>query len=148
RATPASRLSAAVTPSIVFVASANAPLHLQLDESVQLDGVLQRQLLRDRLDEAAHDHRRRLVLAETATHEVEELLLADLRDRRLVPDVRRVLLDLDVRERVRARRVVDQKRVALDVRLRARRTLVDLDQPTVRGAARPLRDRLRDDLRR
>src|SRR5690606_37141047 len=59
-------------------ASANAALHLQLDQSVQLDRVLQRQLPRDRLDEAAHHHRRRLLLGQPPAHQVEELLLADL----------------------------------------------------------------------
>ena len=40
--------------------------HLELDQAVQLDGVLHRQLLRDRLDEAVHDHRGRLLLGEAA----------------------------------------------------------------------------------
>src|SRR5690606_13439202 len=120
-------------------ASAAAALHLQLDQSVQLDGLLQRQLPRDRLDEPAHHHRRRLLLGQPPAHQVEELLLADLRDRRLVPHVRRALLDLDVRERVRARRVVQQQRVTLHVRLRATGALVHLAQATVRRAARPPR---------
>src|SRR5918911_1464322 len=62
------------------------PFHLQLDQPVHLDRVLERELLRDRLDEAAHDHRRGLGLGEPARHQVEELLFADLRDRRLVAD--------------------------------------------------------------
>jgi hypothetical protein len=44
-----------------------------------------------------------LLLGEAAAHQVEELLLADLRDRRLVADRRRRLLDLDVRVGVGAR---------------------------------------------
>src|SRR5690606_36865757 len=100
------------------------------------------------LDEAAHDHRARLLLREPAAHQVEELLLADLRDRRLVTDARALLLDLDVREGVRPGRIVQQQRVALDVRLRVVRTLVDLAQATVGRAARTLRDRLRYDARR
>src|SRR3972149_388822 len=35
---------------------ADRTLHLQLDEAVELDGVLHRQLLDDRLDQAADDH--------------------------------------------------------------------------------------------
>src|SRR3954452_22673093 len=58
--------------------------HLELDEPVELQGILHRQLARDRLDEAAHDHRHRLVLGHAARHEIEELVLADLADRRLV----------------------------------------------------------------
>src|SRR5690606_13585553 len=107
-------------------ASADAPLHLQLDQSVQLHRVLQRQLLRHGLDEPAHHHRRGLLFRQTPAHQVEELLLADLRDRRLVPHVRGGLLDLDVREGVRTRRLVQQQRVALHVRLRVPRALVHL----------------------
>src|SRR5215218_6796447 len=57
-------------------ALADGAFHLELDQPVHLDRVLQRQLLRDRLDEAGDDHRRSLGLGETARHEVEELLLA------------------------------------------------------------------------
>src|SRR5690606_26234680 len=64
--------------------SADGPLHLELDEAVELQGVLHRQLTGDRLDEAAHDHRHRLRLRETTGHEVEELVLTHLGDGGLV----------------------------------------------------------------
>src|SRR6478609_2256376 len=83
--------------------SANGAFHLQLDQAVHLDGVRERELLRDGLDEARHDHGARLGLGEAATHEVEELLLADLRDRRLVPELDVRLVDLDVGIRGRSR---------------------------------------------
>src|SRR5262245_53167051 len=117
----AARSSAPSVPPFAFrltrsaTASANTPLHLELDQPVELDRVLERQLLRDRLDEAADDHRGRLFLAHAAAHEIKKLLLADLRDARLVADVGRALLDLDVRIGVRARGLVDEQRVALDV---------------------------------
>src|SRR5690606_30078957 len=57
--------SYAAAPARV-IASADTALHLQLDQPVQLHRVLQRQQLRDRLDEAAHDHRRRLLLRQAA----------------------------------------------------------------------------------
>ena len=66
---------------------------------------------------------RRLRLGEPARHQVEELLLADLRDRRLVADVDVVLVDLDVRVGVGARLLVEDQRVADDLRLRAVRAL-------------------------
>src|SRR5690606_33381795 len=140
--------SYAPTGAGAVTALANAALHLQLDQSVQLDVVLQRQQLSDRLNEATHDHRARLLFRQASAHQIEQLLRTDLRDRRLVTDARTLLLDLDVRERVRARRLVQQQRVALDVRLRVLRTIVDLAETTIRRAAGPLRDRLRDDLRR
>src|SRR5918999_603970 len=49
---------------IALVALADTALHLQLDEAVHLDRVLERQLLGDRLDEPGHDHRARLRLGE------------------------------------------------------------------------------------
>src|SRR4051794_17416009 len=62
------------------VALANRALHLELDQAVHLDRVLHRQLLDDRLDEAVDDQLRRLLLGDAVRLEVEELLLADLRD--------------------------------------------------------------------
>src|SRR3954447_6126504 len=130
------------------VALANRALHLQLDEAVHLDRVLHRQLLDDRLDEAVDDQLRRLLLAQPVGHEVEELLLADLRDRRLVADVDIVLADADRRVGVRAALLVEEERVADDLRLRAVRALGDLEQAAVRGAPAVLRDRLGEDVRR
>src|ERR687888_1085972 len=105
------------------VASANRALHLQLDQPVHLHGVLHRQLLDDRLDESVDDELAGLVLGDAVGHEVEELLLADLRDRRLVTDVDVVLADADGRVGVRARVLVQQQRVAHDLRARAVRAL-------------------------
>src|ERR1700754_3443760 len=61
------------------VTSANGTLHLELDEAVHLDRVLHRELLDDRLDEAVDDQLAGLVLRDPARHQVEELLLPDLR---------------------------------------------------------------------
>ena len=97
---------------------ADGAFHLELDQPVHLDGVLHRQLLDERLDEAGDDHARGLGLGEAAAHQVEELLLADLRDARLVADVDVVLVDLDVRVGVGARLRVEDQGVADDVRLR------------------------------
>src|SRR5947208_3920281 len=77
----------------VGASSTDRTLHLQLDQPVHLDRILERQFLRDRLDEAGHDQRRGLRLGETARHQVEELLLPDLGHSRLVADVDLVLVD-------------------------------------------------------
>src|SRR6185312_7623284 len=129
------------------VALANGPLHLQLDQAVHLDRVLHRQLLRDRLDEAVDDQLGRLLLRDPVGLEVEDLLLADLRDGRLVADVDVVLADADRRVGVRARGLVEQQRVADDLRPRAVRALRDLEQPAVGAAPAVLRDRLGEDVR-
>ena len=55
--------------------SADGADHLQLNEAVELDCVLHRQLLGDRLDEAVDDHRCRLVLGEAAGAHIEELIV-------------------------------------------------------------------------
>src|SRR5579862_9026951 len=60
--------------------------HLKLDEAVEFDGIFHRQFLGDRLDETVDDHGIGVVLAQTAAHEVEQLLLTDLRDGGLVAD--------------------------------------------------------------
>src|SRR6056297_3100047 len=120
-------------------------LHLEFDEPVELDGVLDRQLLRDRLDEPRDDHLFRVVVVETARLEVEDVLVADLADGRLVGDVDLRLVDLRVRHRVRRRLVVEHQRVALHGRRGVLRAVRDVDEPAVVGAAAVLRDRLRLD---
>src|SRR5215212_1361491 len=127
--------------------SANGALHLELDQPVHLDRVLHRELLDDRLDEAVDDQLAGLVLVDAAAHQVEELLLADLGDRRLVADVHVVLADADRRVGVRARVLVEQQRVADDLRARAVGALGDLEQPAVGGAPAVLGDRLGEDVR-
>src|SRR4051812_41693301 len=144
----AARSGRAASHAGVVVALANGALHLELDEAVHLDRVLHRQLLDDRLDEAVDDQLRGLVLGDAVGHEVEELLLADLRHGRLMADVDVVLPDADRRVRVRAALLVEEERVADDLRLRAVRPLGDLEQAAVRGAPAVLGDRLGEDVRR
>src|SRR3954453_1433349 len=129
-------------------ALANGTLHLQLDQPVHLDRVLHRQLLDDRLDEAVDDELAGLLLVQPVGHEVEELLVADLGDGGLVPDVDVVLADADRRVGVRARVLVEQQRVADDLGLRAVRALGDLEQAAVGGAPAVLGDRLGEDVGR
>src|SRR5436309_11607690 len=76
-------------------ALADRALHLQLDQPVHLDRVLHRELFDDRLDESVDDQLRGLVLGNAVRHQIEELVVADLRDGRLVADVDVVLADPD-----------------------------------------------------
>src|SRR5437764_849190 len=125
--------------------SANRALHLQLDQAVELDGVLHRKLLGDRLDEAVDDHLGGLLLIETMRLEVEDLLVADLGDGCLMADVDVVLADPDRRIGVGARVLVEQQRVADHLRLRLDGALGNLEEAAVAGPARVLGDRLRED---
>src|SRR3954466_10457086 len=89
------------------------PFQCYSKQLLRLERELHRQLLEHFLAEAAHDHAHRLLGAEPALLEVEDLILANLRRRGLVLHHRGVVLNLDVRERVRAARVADEHRVAL-----------------------------------
>ena len=62
----------------VAAAPSNRAFHVEFDQARELDRVLHRKRLGDRLDEAVHDHRGGLLLGEAAALEVEELVLADL----------------------------------------------------------------------
>src|SRR6185436_5146714 len=86
---PSARAASTVKCS---TALADSAFHVELDQTRQLDRVLHRQRLGDRLDEAVDDHRGRLLLREPAAAQVEELVVADLRDRGLVADTRVLLL--------------------------------------------------------
>src|SRR5215204_5925773 len=145
RAAPSRRRSVSQSGSAAAEAaadSANRALHLQLDQAVHLDRVFHRELLGDRLDEPVDDHLGSLLLVQPAGLEVEDLLLADLRDGRLVADVDVVLPDADRRVGVRAGVLVEQQRVADDLRLRLGGSLGDLEQAAVAGPAGVLGDRL------
>src|SRR5215210_6072497 len=151
RAAPSRRRSVSQSGSAAAEAaadSANRALHLQLDQAVHLDRVFHRELLGDRLDEPVDDHLGGLLLVQSAGLEVEDLLLADLRDGRLVTDVDVVLADPDRRVGVGAGFLVEQEGVADHLRLRLGRALGDLEKPAVAGPALVLGDRLGEDRRR
>src|SRR5580658_10424366 len=108
-------------------------------------GKLHRQLLEDALAEAVDDHRDGIFSLQSALPQIEELIFADLRGRRLVLHLRRGVLHLDVRKGVRAALVADQQRVALRVVTRAGCTLLDFHQAAIGVLPVARRDALRDD---
>src|SRR5438093_7157187 len=95
--------------------SADAPLEADAEQLLRLDGELHGKLAEDLLAESIHDHGHRVLRGEPALAAVEELILADLRRRGLVLELGRGVVDLDVRERVRAALVPHEQRVALRV---------------------------------
>src|SRR5438477_5766665 len=130
-------------------ALANGTLHLERDEAVHLDGVVHWGCLDDGFDARVHDHRGALGLGETAAHEIEELLLPDLRDRRLVADGHVLLVDLHVGVGVAPGGLVEDQRVAPDRAFRAVRTGIDLHHAPVGLLPRAFADALAlDDARR
>src|SRR6266508_3833225 len=73
---------------------ADGAFHLELDQAVELDRVLHRQLAGDRLNEAVDHHRGGLGLVQSTRHLVEKLVLPHPRDRGLVAELGRLLLHL------------------------------------------------------
>src|SRR5262249_31774616 len=86
--------------SLVMALSADRALHLELDQAVELDRVLERKLLGERLDEAVDDHRLGLGAGDAAAHQIEELLVAHLAHRRLVAEGHVLGVDVVVGVRV------------------------------------------------
>src|SRR5213595_2041510 len=127
--------------------SADRSLKVQAyaDQFLGLHRELHREHQEDLLAETVHNHVRGILRGDAAGLAVEELILADLRRRRLVLHLGRRLLDLDVRERERGARRPDQEGVALGVVPGVRRALVDLYTTAVRVPSVPGGDALRDD---
>src|SRR5437867_115585 len=132
----------------ISICLAHTAGHLQLDQAVELNRVLHREFLGDRLNEAVDDQRIRFGLIQPTAHQVEELLVTDLRDGRLVADLGLVLFDSNGWIGIGASMLIEQERVTADMGLGVVRTPVDADQATIRGSTIPLRDRLRENLGR
>src|SRR5437588_10027951 len=90
--------------------------HLQLDQAVQLNRVLHREFLGDRLDEAVDDQRVGLGLIQATAHQVEELVVTDLRDGRFVADFGLVLFDANGWIGIGASMLIEQECVTADMR--------------------------------
>ena len=117
---------------------AHTARHLQLDQPIQLNRVLHGEFLRDRLDEAVDDQRIGLGLIQASAHQVEELVVTDLRDGRLVADLGLVLFDANGGIGIGARMLIEQERVTADTGLGVVRTPVDADQTAIRGSTSPV----------
>src|SRR5690606_11750699 len=124
---------------------ADRAFQADIQQVLGLDGELHRQLLEDLAAEAVHDHVDRVFLGQPALTAVEELIVADLRRRRLVLDACRALARLDVRKGVRAAAVADEERVALRVVPGVLRRRHHAHEAAVGVLAAPGRDALRYD---
>src|SRR6185369_784943 len=69
------------------IRSPHAAFEVDSEQLLRLDGEFHRQLAEDLLAEAAHDHRHRVFARDAALPGVKELVLTDLRGRRLVLDL-------------------------------------------------------------
>ena len=98
---------------LVAMSLAHRAFQRDADQLLRFDGELHRQLLDDVLDEAVDDQRDRLFFGDAALHDVELLVLGNLRRRRLVLELRRRVLGFHVGHGVRAALVADQQRVAV-----------------------------------
>jgi hypothetical protein len=87
----------------------------KFDQLVQLDRIFHRQLFGEGFDEAHDDHLGRRASLKAARHQVEELLFVDLADGRFVLDIRRIVANLILRQRVAPRLIVEDQGIAFDV---------------------------------
>src|SRR5882724_4127112 len=95
--------------------SSDAALEAHGEQLLRLDREFHRQLLEHFLAKPVDDQRDRILGAQPALAAVEQLILADLRSRRLVLDPGRGIAYLDVGHGVRATALADQQRIALRV---------------------------------
>src|SRR5215468_787638 len=114
------------------IASAHRAFEREPEQVLRLDGELHRQLAEHLLAEAVHDHRDGVLLGEPALAAVEELVVADLRGRRLVLDGGGGVLDLEVREGMRGAAVAEQQRVAAREVASVLRARAHAHEPAVR----------------
>src|SRR5437764_9302036 len=100
RTSPVSAIRRAPNNSRVMVSSlissADTALEAHRQQLLRLDGELHRQLLQHFLAKTVDDQRQRILIREAALAAVEQLVLADLRGRRLVLDLGRRIAHLDV----------------------------------------------------
>src|SRR6478609_1232439 len=89
--------------------------HLQLDQPFELDAVFHGELAHEIVDEPIYAQAHRLRLAQTALLHVENLLRADLANAGFVLDGVARAAHGDRRISIRARRRVDEQRVALGI---------------------------------
>src|SRR5207248_10376191 len=99
-----------------------------------------------RLNEAVDDQRVGLGLIQSTAHQVEELVVTDFRDGRLVADFGLVLLHANGWIGIGASMLIEQERVTADMGFGVVRTPIDADQTAIRGSTIPLGDRLRENL--
>src|SRR5881394_442263 len=125
--------------------SADRAFEAHAQKLLRLDRELHRQLFEHLSAETVHDHVDRVLLGEPALPAVEQLVLADLRRRRLVLDARGAVARLDVRERVRAALRTEQQRIALRVVSRPVRRRQHLHEPAIGILPVPGRDAFRED---
>src|SRR5215210_1368706 len=125
--------------------SAYASFQGDAEQLLRFDGEFHRQLLEYLATEPAHDHRHRVLRAHPALLAVEDLILTDLRCGSFVLQRGRVVLNFDVRKRVRAAPVADQHGVALRVIARAFGLRQHPDEAAVTVVPFASGDSLRDD---
>src|SRR5436305_14261967 len=94
---------------------AHTTRHLQLDQTVQLNRVLHGEFLGDRLNEAVDDQRVSFGLIQATAHQVEELVVTNLRDGRLVADLSQALFATHSGIGIGASLLIDQERATTDM---------------------------------
>ena len=132
-----SRAGASAWPRVLRITTRSAipeylpycAFHLKLDQTVHLDRIFHGQFLYQRLDKARNNHCSGFLFTQSAAHEVKELFFTHLGYRCLVPDGDIILIDFDIRIRIRARSLIQQKRITDYIRFTSPAPLYTFNKP-------------------
>src|SRR6516162_2064917 len=109
------RISSIGAAVVITLPSTDAAFEAHGEQLLRLDCEFHRQLLEHLLAKAVDNQRDRILGAQTTLAAIEELIVADLRGRRLVLDAGRRVAHFDIGHGVRPAAVADQQRIALCV---------------------------------
>src|SRR4051794_26374784 len=129
--TSACRSSMVSMAGLPWVMSAHTSFETDAEQFLGLDREFHRQLLQHLAAEAVDDGAHRFLFRQTALPAVEELLLADLRRRRLVLDARAAVLHLDIGHGMAAALRADEQAVALRMVAGVLGARLDADQAAI-----------------
>src|ERR1700732_744437 len=93
--------------------SADAPFERNRDQFLRFHREFHRQLLQHIAHEAVDDQSRRLLARKPTLHAIKQLILGNLRRRRLMFELRAGGLRFDIRHRMGAARIADEQRIAI-----------------------------------
>src|ERR1700730_12022956 len=94
-------------------ASADAPFERNRDQFLRFHREFHWQMLQHIAHEAVDDQSRRLFARKPALHAIKQLILGNLRRRRLMFELRAGGLRFDIRHRMGAARIADEQRIAI-----------------------------------
>ena len=90
-------------------------LHFHTDKDIHLRCILEWELFEQWRDKSSDDHRLGLCLEYTTRHQVEQCILVDLADTRLMGDNRIIRGDTDIWDSIRDRPTIEYESITVDL---------------------------------